>query len=86
MAMTMGGGAVLLGLFCLFAGLWGGTAHDCAIAAWLFLPVWLGVSLVNMWVGVVKAGYSVRSELPVLLVVFAVPAVLAAAMIWGLAR
>jgi hypothetical protein len=35
---------------------------------------------------VTKAGYSVREELPILLVVFAVPAVAAGIAIWRLAR
>ena len=41
------------------------------------LFAWLVVSLVNMWVGVTKAGYSVREEFPILLIVFLVPALLA---------
>ena len=47
---------------------------------------WLIVSLVNMWVGVTKAGYSVRDELPILLVVFLVPAVVAGLAALRLAR
>lgn len=86
MIMVIGGGIILLGLFALFGRLWGGETPDYALAAKLFVPVWLGLSLLNMWVGVAKAGYSVREELPVLLVVFAVPAVLAAILIWRSGR
>lgn len=86
MVMVIGGGAVLLGLFLLFGKLWGGASPDFALAAKLFIPAWLVVSLVNMWVGVTKAGYSVRDELPILLIVFAVPALLAGLAIWRLAR
>jgi hypothetical protein len=86
MAMVIGGGIVLLGLFLLFGKLWGGTDSDLALAAKLFVPIWLAMSLTNMWVGVTKAGYSVRDELPILFVVFALPAAAAAAAIWRMAR
>lgn len=86
MAMVIGGGAVLLGLFALFGYLWGGNASGVATGAKFFVPVWLAVSIVNLWVGVSRAGYSLRDELPILLIVFAVPAVLAALVIWQLSR
>ncbi|WP_312993850.1 hypothetical protein [Achromobacter animicus] len=82
MAMVIGGGAVLLGVFLLFGKLWGGDAAALAVAAKAFIPVWLVVALVNMWVGVSHAGYSVREELPILAIVFLVPAALAAVAIW----
>lgn len=84
--LTLLGGAILLGLFVLFGHLWGGTRPDLVVAAKLFVPVWLIVSITNMWIGVAKAGYSVREELPILAIVFAVPAVLAAFAIWRLTR
>ncbi|PVX85643.1 hypothetical protein [Paraburkholderia unamae] len=86
MAMVIGGGLVLLGLFLLFGRLWGGGDPDLAMAAKLFILAWLAVSLVNMWVGVTKAGYSVRDELPILFIVFLVPAVIAGFAAWRLAR
>lgn len=39
-----------------------------------------------MWVGVAHAGYSVREEAPILLIVFALPAAVAALAAWQLAR
>jgi len=39
-----------------------------------------------MWVGVTKAGYTVAQELPILLIVFAVPAALAGLVIWQMLR
>ncbi len=51
MAMVIGGGVVLLGLFLLFGKLWGGAQPDYGLAAKLFVPAWLAVTLVNMWVG-----------------------------------
>lgn len=86
MVLVIGGGLILFGLFLLFGKLWGGAAPNLALAAMAFMPVWLAVSLVNMWVGVTKAGYSVRDELPILLIVFAVPALIAGMAIWRLGR
>jgi uncharacterized membrane protein YwaF len=86
MLMVIVGGIVLLGVFLLFGQLWGGTAPALATAAKVFIPVWLIVSIANLWVGVNNAGYTVAQELPILLVVFAVPASAAAVAAWQLAR
>ncbi|QOG07397.1 hypothetical protein IGS74_03900 [Aureimonas sp. OT7] len=86
MLLVIVGGAVLLGVFVLFGKLWGGDLAGIAMGAKLFIPAWLAVALVNMWVGVTRAGYTVAQELPILLVVFAVPAALAAVLAWQLAR
>ncbi len=86
MLMVIVGGIVLLGLFLLFGKLWGGAHPELALAAKLFVPTWLAVALANMWVGVTKAGYSVRDELPILAIVFIVPALLAAGIVWRMAR
>ena len=51
-----------------------------------FSAVWLLVALANMWVGVHHAGYTVRGELPILFVVFLVPALIAAVAAWRLVR
>lgn len=86
MLLVIVGGIVLSGVFALFGKLWGGDVAGLVTGAKFFIPVWLGVSLVNMWVGVTKAGYTVAQELPILLVVFAVPAALAAILAWQLAK
>ena len=86
MAMVMAGGVVLLGVFLLFGKLLGGDASGSVTAAKFFIPVWLLIALVNLWVGVSKAGYTVREELPILLIVFAIPAIAAAAAIWHFSR
>ena len=70
----------------MFGWLWGASAAGMALAAQAFVPAWLVMVGVNMWVGVTHAGYSVREESPILLLVFAVPAALAAVLIWRLAR
>jgi hypothetical protein len=76
------GGIVALGLFLLFGRLWGGGTVDLAVAAKAFIPVWLAVCAVNLWIGVSKAGYTVGEEFPILLVVFAAPSVFAVLAIW----
>lgn len=82
MLMVIGGGSILLGIFVLFGKLWGGDAAGMALAAKVFVPIWLMVAIANLWIGVSHAGYSVREELPILLVVFFVPAALAALAVW----
>ncbi|WP_286195085.1 hypothetical protein [Agrobacterium sp. Ap1] len=86
MLMVIAGGVVQLGVFLLFGKLWGGDATGLAMAAKLFIPVWLVVSIANLWVGVSYAGYSVRDELPILLAVFAIPAIPAVLVIWQISR
>jgi hypothetical protein len=85
-AMVIGGGLALLGLFVLFGWLWGASAAGVALAAKLFVPAWAVVALVNMWVGVSHAGYTVRQEAPILVLVFLLPAVVAGIVAWQLSR
>jgi hypothetical protein len=42
---------------------------------WMAVVLWLGLTAFNFWTGVTKAGYSVREELPIFLLLFAVPVV-----------
>lgn len=86
MMQVMLGGLLLLGVFSLFGKLWGGDTAGVISGTRYFIPAWLVVALVNMWVGVTKAGYTVAQELPILLVVFAVPAAIAMLLAWQLAR
>lgn len=84
--MVITGGVVLLGLFVLFGWLWGASAAGMAMGAKAFVPAWLLIAAINMWVGVIQAGYSVREEVPILLLVFAVPALAAGIALWQLSR
>lgn len=86
MLLVILGGFALLGVFLLFGYLWGGTPSGPAMGARVFVPVWVLVALANLWVGVTRAGYTVREELPILLVVAAIPIALAALAIWHLSR
>ena len=86
MALVIGGGVVLRGLFVLFGWLWGASAAGMALAAKVFVPAWAAVALVNMWVGVSHAGYTVRQEAPILVLVFLLPAIVAGIVTWQLSR
>jgi hypothetical protein len=48
------------------------------------LTIWLAATGANMWIGVAKAGYSITEELPILLLLFAVPAAVAVLARWRL--
>ena len=76
--MVVLGGFLLLGA-CLLAGR---LMKTMPLAALIFIPIWFGAALINLWIGVSRAGYSVAEELPVFLVVFAIPAVVALFIWW----
>jgi hypothetical protein len=85
--LVMGGGFVLLGVFLLAGRFMGdGSALALAVAAKWFIPAWFIGAGINMAVGVVKAGYSVAEELPIFLLIFAVPAVVAGVVWWKFMR
>jgi hypothetical protein len=76
--MVIAGGVALLGLCLLIARSVGsGGNESIATAALVFIPLWLVAALLNMWVGVARAGYSIAAEAPIAAVVFGVPAGLA---------
>lgn len=70
------GGFALLGLG-LLVGRWAGGTAAMARVALFFVPVWLIVALVNMYIGVSHAGYSMAAETPIFLVIFAIPVAVA---------
>ncbi len=51
-------------------------------ATWGFVAAWLAATSFNLWVGVSHAGYSAREELPILLLLFGVPAGVALLVRW----
>jgi hypothetical protein len=73
-------GFVLLGVFVLL----GRALGNGSKAALYFLPVWLAAAAINLWFGVAKAGYSVRDEAPIFLLIFAVPSAVALLLWWKL--
>jgi hypothetical protein len=72
-------GLAALGIFVLAAVLLGRGVAD---GARVFIWPWLAVSVINMLAGVYWAKYTYSVELPVLVVVFGVPAAAA----WYVAR
>jgi hypothetical protein len=51
-------------------------------ATTIFVAVWFLLAATNMWVGVAKAGYTAAEELPILLLIFGVPAAVAVLLKW----
>ena len=80
--IIIAGGFVLLGA-CLLAGRLIGGAGTAAMVtdAKVFISIWLAAAAFNMWMGVSQAGYSVGEELPIFLLIFALPTA-AAAFVW----
>jgi hypothetical protein len=80
---VMAGGFVMLGIF-LFVGHRIGGASPSALAdsAKYFIPIWFVAAAINMWIGIAQAGYSVRDEAPIFVLIFAVPAVVALLIWW----
>ena len=73
-------GFIVLGAFLIV----GRALGNGPKAALYFLPVWLIAAAVNLWYGVTRAGYTLKDEAPISLVVFAVPAVMALLGWWKL--
>jgi hypothetical protein len=73
-------GFILLAAFVLV----GRALGSMPKAAVYFLPVWLIGTVINLWYGVSHAGYSVKEEAPIFLLVFAVPAIMALLAWWKL--
>jgi len=65
----------------LLAGQMVGGNETMVNVAKVFIVLWLSAAGVNMWIGVSQAGYSVAEELPIFLLIFALP-VAAAAFVW----
>jgi hypothetical protein len=75
-------GFVVLAIFFLGARLLNRGQDRKIDGAWIFIWVWLGAAVINLLVGVFAAGIPLIVEIPVLAVVFGVPALVA----WYLSR
>ena len=71
--MVIAGGLVLLAAFCI-VGRAVRERFGLIRAAKIYIPFWAVLSVVNMTIGVVSAGYTVMEELPILVIVFGIPA------------
>jgi hypothetical protein len=47
-----------------------------------FIFLWCALAFANMWIGVAQAGYSIREELPIFLLIFLLPAGVAFLVKW----
>jgi hypothetical protein len=81
-AIIIVGGLASFGLFALAGWRFGGGTEGMVTAAKIFIAAWLAAALINMWFGVSRAGYSVTEELPIFVLIFVVPAALAAFVWW----
>jgi hypothetical protein len=84
-ALIILGGFILWGVF--IAAAWmlqrlGPTSASLATGG--FIAVWFLIAAINMWVGVTRAGYTFREELPIFLLIFALPAAVAVLVRWKL--
>jgi hypothetical protein len=76
-------GLLLLAAVLLLAKLFSSNYPDAMrVGTIAYLALWLIIAGANMWVGVAKAGYSVADELPIFLLIFAVPAAAAVLLKW----
>lgn len=82
-ALFLASGLMLLASFVILARLF--SVHFSSAASWAtgaFIALWLIITAGNMWIGVSRAGYSVTEELPILLLLFGLPAAIAIVLQW----
>jgi hypothetical protein len=80
-------GLVLLAACLLIGRFFGSSISNPSMAvsrsALVFIPLWAIAAGINMWMGVSKAGYSVKEEIPFFFIVFLIPAGVAAFIWWS---
>jgi hypothetical protein len=76
-ALIILGGFVLWGIFVTAAKMSGSAPRAIGTATIAFVVVWFLVAAVNMYFGVARAGYAFREELPIFLIIFLLPAIVA---------
>jgi hypothetical protein len=81
-ALFIAAGCLIWGVWSCIAKLWSSAAGSMNAALVVFLAGWFAVAATNMWFGVSRAGYAFREELPILALIFAVPALLAIFVKW----
>jgi hypothetical protein len=80
---------IILGGFALWAACLGiarllasTSASVMTIATAAFVAIWFAAAAWNMWVGISRAGYSFQEELPIFLLIFLLPTVVAIVVKW----
>jgi hypothetical protein len=76
------GGFALWAVGQTVAKLVGSAALSPTTVTSLFAIAWFLAAAVNMWVGVYKAGYSFREELPIFCLIFLLPVIVAVLVNW----
>ena len=71
--------AISIALARRFGKAGGSAVADTTLA---FVTFWLLATATNLWVGVAQAGYSLREELPIAVLIFGVPAAVAVIARW----
>ncbi len=82
-ALILAVGFLFLAASTIFSKLF--TEHYPTATTWTvyaFLSLWFIATAFNMWIGVSKAGYSIGEELPIMLLLFAIPALAALVLKW----
>ena len=81
---VIGVGFALLAVCLLVGRQLGGAAQPTFLSrsALVFIALWFIGAGINMWVGVSKAGYSVKEEIPFFFIVFLIPAAVALIFWW----
>jgi hypothetical protein len=75
--LALWGACLAVARFCAPA-----SASALSTATGVFVALWLLAAAANLWLGVTRAGYSVREELPIFLLIFLLPAALAVFVQW----
>lgn len=84
---VIGIGFALLGILLVVAPRLAVSAgRPIPFAIRLFLPLWFAGALINLWIGVARAGYTVVEEAPIFLLVFGVPALAGLLILWLTSR
>jgi hypothetical protein len=60
----------------------GGAIPSMRTATLVFVGLWFIVAATNLWVGVTRAGYALRDELPIFLLIFLLPVAVAVIVKW----
>ena len=81
--LFLSSGLLLLACLAILSRLF--SEHFPSSANWaigVFVVLWFAVTSANMWVGVSKAGYATAEELPIFILLFAIPTAVAVILKW----
>ena len=85
---VIAGGFLLLAVCLVVGRLIGGAGNSSILArsALVFIALWFIGAGINMWLGVTRAGYTVKEEIPFFFLVFLVPTAAALWIWWTFSR